>query len=53
MELDSDRPSPAKVAEVENAISQAVFILELHRQEMTGEQYACSTVALFPHLTAT
>jgi len=28
MELDSDRPSPAKVATVENAISQAAFILE-------------------------
>ena len=28
MELDSDRPSPAKVAAVENAISQAAFILE-------------------------
>ena len=27
-ELDSDRPSPAKVAAVENAISQAAFILE-------------------------
>ena len=26
MELDSDRPSPAKVAAVENAISQAAFI---------------------------
>ena len=26
--LDSDRPSPAKVAAVENAISQAAFILE-------------------------
>ena len=28
MQLDSDRPSPAKVAAVENAISQAAFILE-------------------------
>jgi hypothetical protein len=28
MELDSDRPSPAKVAGVENAISHAAFILE-------------------------
>src|SRR6516165_5534240 len=28
MALDSDRPSPAKVAAVENAISQAAFILE-------------------------
>lgn len=28
IELDSDRPSPAKVAAVENAISQAAFILE-------------------------
>jgi len=28
MQLDSDRPSPAKVAVVENAISQAAFILE-------------------------
>ena len=28
MELDSDRPSPAKVAAVENAIGQATFILE-------------------------
>jgi hypothetical protein len=28
MELDSDRPSPAKVAAVENAIGQAAFILE-------------------------
>ena len=27
-ELDSDRPSPAKVAAVENAMSQAAFILE-------------------------
>ena len=27
-ELDSDRPSPAKVAAVENAISQAAFIME-------------------------
>ena len=27
-QLDSDRPSPAKVAAVENAISQAAFILE-------------------------
>jgi len=28
IELDSDRPSPAKVAAVESAISQAAFILE-------------------------
>jgi hypothetical protein len=28
IELDSDRPSPARVAAVENAISQAAFILE-------------------------
>jgi hypothetical protein len=28
IELDSDRPSSAKVAAVENAISQAAFILE-------------------------
>jgi hypothetical protein len=28
IELDSDRPSPAKVAAVENAISQDAFILE-------------------------
>ena len=28
MQLDLDRPSPAKVAAVENAISQAAFILE-------------------------
>jgi hypothetical protein len=28
MELDSDRPSPAKVAAAENAISQVAFILE-------------------------
>ena len=28
MQLDSDRPSPAKLAVVENAISQAAFILE-------------------------
>jgi hypothetical protein len=28
IELDSDRPSPAKIAAVENAISQATFILE-------------------------
>jgi hypothetical protein len=28
IELDSDRPSPAKVAVVENAISQAAFIME-------------------------
>lgn len=28
MELDSDRPGPAKIAAVENAISQAAFILE-------------------------
>jgi hypothetical protein len=27
MELDSDGPSPAKLAVVENAISQAAFIL--------------------------
>jgi hypothetical protein len=27
-ELDSDRPSPAKIATVENAISQAAFILD-------------------------
>jgi hypothetical protein len=28
IELDSDRPSPAKAAAVENTISQAAFILE-------------------------
>jgi len=28
VQLDSDRPSPAKVAAVGNAISQAAFILE-------------------------
>jgi len=28
LERDSDRPSPAKVAAVENAIRQATFILE-------------------------
>jgi len=28
-QFDSDRPSPAKVAAVENAISQAAFIMEL------------------------
>lgn len=28
MEMDSDRPSPAKVAVVENAVRQATFILE-------------------------
>ena len=28
IELDSDRPGPAKVAAVENAISQAAFILQ-------------------------
>jgi len=28
IELDSDRPSPSKVAAVEYAISQAAFILE-------------------------
>jgi len=28
IELHSDRPSPAKVAAVENAISQAAFIME-------------------------
>jgi hypothetical protein len=28
IELDSDRPIPARVAAVENAISQAKFILE-------------------------
>jgi hypothetical protein len=28
MEMDSDRPSPAKVASVENAISQAAFNTE-------------------------
>jgi len=28
MQLDSDRPSPAKVSAVENAISRAAFILE-------------------------
>jgi len=27
-EMDSDRPSPAKVAAVANAISQAAFIME-------------------------
>ncbi len=27
-ELDSDTPSPAKIAAVENAISQAAFILD-------------------------
>lgn len=27
-ELDSDRPSPAKLAAVENAISNAAFIME-------------------------
>jgi hypothetical protein len=27
-EMDSDRPSPAKIATVENAIRQAAFILE-------------------------
>jgi hypothetical protein len=27
-ELDSDRPSPAKLAAVENAIAQAAFIME-------------------------
>jgi len=26
--MDSDRPSPAKVAAVENGISQAAFIME-------------------------
>jgi hypothetical protein len=28
MELDPDRPSPARVATIENAIRQAAFILE-------------------------
>ena len=28
MELESDRPSPAKLAAAENAISQAAFIIE-------------------------
>ena len=28
IELDSDRPSPAKVAAVENAIGEAGFVLE-------------------------
>jgi len=28
IEMDSDRPSPAKVAVVENAVRQAAFILE-------------------------
>ena len=28
IELDSDRPSPAKVAALENTISQAAFIME-------------------------
>lgn len=28
MEMDSDRPSPAKIAVVENAVRQAAFILE-------------------------
>jgi len=28
IELDSDRPSPAKVAAVQDAISQAAFIME-------------------------
>ena len=28
MELDPDRPSPARVAAIENAIRQAAFILE-------------------------
>jgi hypothetical protein len=27
-QLDSDRPNPAKIAAVENAISQAAFIME-------------------------
>jgi len=29
IELDSDRPSPAKIAAVENTISQAKFILDM------------------------
>jgi len=28
LKLDSERPSPAKIAAVENAISQAAFIME-------------------------
>jgi len=28
MELDPDRPSPARVAAIENAVRQAAFILE-------------------------
>ena len=34
--LDSDRPSPAKVAAVESAISQAAFILECIDRKLAG-----------------
>jgi hypothetical protein len=44
IELDSDRPSPAKVAAVENAISQAAFIWSAKtgsgRREVTLPQIA-------------
>jgi len=47
IELDSDRPSPAKAAAVENAISQAAFILECidrkwpEKQGFANRQYLC------------
>jgi hypothetical protein len=37
MELDSDRSSPTKVAAVENAISQAAFILECIDKKWPGK----------------
>ena len=36
IELDSDRPSPAKVAAVENGISGCIHS-GVHRQEVAGE----------------
>jgi len=38
IELDSDRPSPAKVAAVENAISEAAFILDRIDRKWPTEQ---------------
>jgi len=37
VELDSDRPSPAKVAAVENAIRQAKFVLDHIRKVMAND----------------
>ena len=42
-ELDSDRPSPARAAAVEDAIRQAAFILQCIRQEVVREMSYGST----------